>query len=467
MAQKDKKCLNKNTKKVRAMSTNYNEDKCPTTRHLIELMKQPHASDLNLYDNHKKMLLSICEYLVDTGVTTDLYEQCINQQIFLDCDVSQALHNKRSLAFVLQFFECVEPPYCEVDNLPKVIASVIQIYCSDANAGLIKTVPSLIGIVGMICVFHMFANSQMQTTDILNELNILLPASSEQPFVSTSRRYCLTACEALMKAPPKEDNVDSTKYLQGITEVQYLLSRYPLDRTIDHIKQLLYQYKEQSTQSAIRDVFFNYLDGKVVSRNFSWPCSDFVSVREIQTAMNLDPQTFQSIVLGEDPKVKDFIAQMQLQGLEMPPRPVISNDFTATTVPYQAPARVKVEKEEKPKKAKTTSKAVETSKPKVGDEDEHKQKKKKRRFSEEETQNLIDGVKQYGIGHWKNILGSYKFDGRSCVDLKDKWRNIENSKNRNNQQKSTQSQGRSREATSAATSASGSTVLPPFNPDNF
>eukprot|EP01028_Stygiella_incarcerata_P000584 TRINITY_DN1084_c0_g1_i1.p1 TRINITY_DN1084_c0_g1~~TRINITY_DN1084_c0_g1_i1.p1 ORF type:complete len:1002 (-),score=315.05 TRINITY_DN1084_c0_g1_i1:3147-5882(-) len=52
-------------------------------------------------------------------------------------------------------------------------------------------------------------------------------------------------------------------------------------------------------------------------------------------------------------------------------------------------------------------------------------KHKRRGFTEEETKNLIKGVKKFGRGQWKVILEEFEFEeGRSGVDLKDKWRNL-------------------------------------------
>ena len=103
------------------------------------------------------------------------------------------------------------------------------------------------------------------------------------------------------------------------------------------------------------------------------------------------------------------------------------------------PTKTKHEKEEKEKKSSSKrSKHKEESKPKQSEEDK-KAKKKKRRFTEEETKNLIEGFEKFCVGHWKNILNAYNFNDRSCVDLKDKWRNIENSRMRTTKQKPTSS----------------------------
>lgn len=47
-----------------------------------------------------------------------------------------------------------------------------------------------------------------------------------------------------------------------------------------------------------------------------------------------------------------------------------------------------------------------------------------RKWTQEEVTSLVEGVRLYGAGHWKQIWKSYRFDGRTPVDLKDKWRNI-------------------------------------------
>lgn len=48
------------------------------------------------------------------------------------------------------------------------------------------------------------------------------------------------------------------------------------------------------------------------------------------------------------------------------------------------------------------------------------------RFTQKEVQNLLEGVKRFGVGKWKEILGCYEFnEKRTTVDLKDKYRNIQ------------------------------------------
>ncbi|KIY66154.1 hypothetical protein CYLTODRAFT_444894 [Cylindrobasidium torrendii FP15055 ss-10] len=52
------------------------------------------------------------------------------------------------------------------------------------------------------------------------------------------------------------------------------------------------------------------------------------------------------------------------------------------------------------------------------------EKKARKKWSPEETQMLVDGCNKHGVGNWKTILGdpAFTFDGRSPVDLKDRFR---------------------------------------------
>ncbi|KAF9007152.1 hypothetical protein BDQ17DRAFT_261832 [Cyathus striatus] len=53
-----------------------------------------------------------------------------------------------------------------------------------------------------------------------------------------------------------------------------------------------------------------------------------------------------------------------------------------------------------------------------------KEKKPRKKWSQEETQMLVDGCNRHGVGNWKTILSdpTLKFDNRSPVDLKDRFR---------------------------------------------
>lgn len=42
----------------------------------------------------------------------------------------------------------------------------------------------------------------------------------------------------------------------------------------------------------------------------------------------------------------------------------------------------------------------------------------RRKWSEEEVQNIRDGVKQFGVGKWREILDHYQFDCRTTVNIK-------------------------------------------------
>lgn len=50
--------------------------------------------------------------------------------------------------------------------------------------------------------------------------------------------------------------------------------------------------------------------------------------------------------------------------------------------------------------------------------------KRRKKWMEEETTNLLKGVAKFGIGNWKKILEcpDFSFDGRTAVDLKDRFR---------------------------------------------
>ncbi|KAH8738600.1 telomeric DNA binding protein [Cryptosporidium ryanae] len=47
-----------------------------------------------------------------------------------------------------------------------------------------------------------------------------------------------------------------------------------------------------------------------------------------------------------------------------------------------------------------------------------------RRWSEEETSLLVNGVNKFGLGKWRFILATTKFESRDEVGLKDRWRNL-------------------------------------------
>lgn len=47
------------------------------------------------------------------------------------------------------------------------------------------------------------------------------------------------------------------------------------------------------------------------------------------------------------------------------------------------------------------------------------------KWSDQEVKQLTEGVERFGKGQWAMIRDAYPFNGRTSVDLKDKWRNIE------------------------------------------
>lgn len=52
-------------------------------------------------------------------------------------------------------------------------------------------------------------------------------------------------------------------------------------------------------------------------------------------------------------------------------------------------------------------------------------KRRKVEWTGEEIENLKKGVEMFGVGKWKKILETFPFNGRTNVDLKDKWRNLQ------------------------------------------
>lgn len=53
--------------------------------------------------------------------------------------------------------------------------------------------------------------------------------------------------------------------------------------------------------------------------------------------------------------------------------------------------------------------------------------RKRIRWSEEEEHNLSAGVRRFGVGAWSSILDQFYFEARTTIDLKDKWRNMQKS----------------------------------------
>ncbi|KAH6814474.1 hypothetical protein C2S51_023492 [Perilla frutescens var. frutescens] len=74
----------------------------------------------------------------------------------------------------------------------------------------------------------------------------------------------------------------------------------------------------------------------------------------------------------------------------------------------------------------STPKRINTSPLKLYDINNLKKRRKGRRWSLLEEDTLRAGVEKYGKGNWKVILTVYQdvFEGRTEVDLKDKWRNL-------------------------------------------
>ena len=50
--------------------------------------------------------------------------------------------------------------------------------------------------------------------------------------------------------------------------------------------------------------------------------------------------------------------------------------------------------------------------------------RKRKRWTDEEVDFLLEGVRLFGVGSWKDILNHFQFGDRTYVDLKDKFRNL-------------------------------------------
>ena len=102
------------------------------------------------------------------------------------------------------------------------------------------------------------------------------------------------------------------------------------------------------------------------------------------------------------------------QAWAMPPQRAFSTPPPRAEAPQQRPVAAMPP----PKKAKVAE-----------DSPSRESFEKKVRFSEEEAAALLEGVKRYGVGKWKNILRDPEWQGvfhkkRNDVDLKDKWANM-------------------------------------------
>ena len=50
--------------------------------------------------------------------------------------------------------------------------------------------------------------------------------------------------------------------------------------------------------------------------------------------------------------------------------------------------------------------------------------RKRRKWTDSEVETLMEGVRLLGSGNWKSIMNAFDFGDRTCVDLKDKFRNL-------------------------------------------
>ncbi|KAL7718498.1 Myb family DNA-binding domain containing protein [Entamoeba marina] len=310
---------------------------------------------------HRFVLESICEYLIDHKIESDLYTKCITERCSVSEEVSVSLRRKKNLEAALSVCEHLTPQKTEVELLEKALTYVVELYKEDSKNETLRSLPSLIGLTGMISLFYQFVEKVVPIQTLWDWLDLLLPAASVLPYVKTSRSCSEEAIVALSQANLPEEIVDPTDVLMSIQQIQQILSRYPIEATLDHIKVQLEKYRE-----------------------------------------NLPPSQIEASLY-----------------------PLVSETYKPYYIEHKAD-------DDKTQKTKKRTEKQMINKPVKAPVDENGQvvKKKKRRFTEEETQNLIEGVNRFGVGHWKTILNNFQFDGRSCVDLKDKWRNLEFSRMR-------------------------------------
>ncbi|EKE37329.1 hypothetical protein ENUP19_0089G0017 [Entamoeba nuttalli] len=317
----------------------------------------------------KKTLEDICEYLMDQDIECGLFNQLIQNEYINPDELSQNYKKKRTLKYALQIINGIDPNCPQVESLGKISECVIQLFQEDSKSEILKPLPSLIGLTGMITLFYQYVSKKVQTQAMWDWLDLLLPALSQLPYLKTSRSCSEEAIDILSETEIPDNLTNPEEFLMRITSIHQIIARYPVIATLEHIKTQLEKYHQSLNPSLVQQLIYQYY--------------------------------------AEPVKLPVGIYDNKI------------DDLSLTN---------KVNKKKNEKVNKPIRQPV--------DENGQIIKKKKRRFTEEETQNLIEGVQQFGIGHWKLILNNFKFDDRSCVDLKDKWRNLEFSRLRNNKQKS-------------------------------
>ena len=324
-------------------------------------------------DAKKRTLQDICEYLIDCNLENGLYDQLLQNGILSAEETTPIFLRKRTLRDAICIISIVNQSLPQVELLIKVSHLVIRLYEYDDKSDVLRPLPSLIGLTGMISLFHQFAAKKIPAQAMWDNLDRLLPVMSQLPYLKTSRSCSEEAINELTQTviPDNLENVE--EFLLTIRNIQQIIIRYPIIATLDHIKSQLEKYQRGLEPSLIETLCYAHYD--------------------VPHKQNM-----------YETKVDEMTQNQQMKSTPKTQR-------------------------------KQREKTIKPPKPPVIDENGQVVKKKKRRFSEEETQNLIKGVDQFGVGHWKMILLNYKFDDRSCVDLKDKWRNLEFSRMRSNRQK--------------------------------
>ena len=108
-------------------------------------------------DSKKKTLLDVCEYLIDHQVDNGLFDQLVLNNFISPDDITPTLLKKKYTKEALLIISNIDQTLPQVDMLIKVSHFVIQLYENDDKNETLKPLPSLIGLTGMISLFHQFS----------------------------------------------------------------------------------------------------------------------------------------------------------------------------------------------------------------------------------------------------------------------------------------------------------------------
>lgn len=116
--------------------------------------------------------------------------------------------------------------------------------------------------------------------------------------------------------------------------------------------------------------------------------------------------------------VKDILMDCSSRS-PSPHRPRVAHEQTVTTIPTM--------EDQISSQATISSASLQYTELRTGEaatNKEAKARRARRKWTAAETEDLMAGVRKYGVGKWKQILDdtTYRFDERNSVDLKDRYR---------------------------------------------